>query len=117
MKIMKQILSLLLIGIAMISCNNQVQSPSKIDKFPPIYPDYVGVTVPATIAPLNFSFPDETFDRVDVVVKGKKGNEIHVNGDAVSFSSSEWKSLLESNKGDSASGNRLSETKWKLEAI
>ncbi len=101
MKIMKQILSLLLIGIAMISCNNQVNSPSKIDKFPPIYPDYVGVTVPATIAPLNFSFPDETFDRVDVVVKGKKGNEIHVNGDAVSFSSSEWRSLLESNKGDS----------------
>jgi hypothetical protein len=101
MKMMKQILTLFLVGIAMISCNNQVKSPSKIDKFPPIYPDYVGVTVPATIAPLNFSFPDETFDRVDVVVKGKKGNEIHVNGDAVSFSSSEWKSLLESNKGDS----------------
>ncbi len=87
--------------IVFVSCQENVNSPSKIDKFPPIYPDYVGVTVPATIAPLNFSFPDETFDRVDVVVKGKKGNEIHVNGDAVSFSSSEWKSLLESNKGDS----------------
>jgi len=87
--------------IVFVSCQENVNSPSKIDKFPPIYPDYVGVTVPATIAPLNFSFPDETFDRVDVVIKGKKGNEIHVNSDAVSFSCSEWKSLLESNKGDS----------------
>lgn len=100
MKRIKRIICLLLIIMVGISCNNQVKSPSKIDKYPFIYPDYVGVTIPATIAPLNFTLPEEVFDRIDVVVKGKNGNEIHFSGDDVSFPSSEWKSLLESNTGE-----------------
>lgn len=98
MKTIKRIISLLLIIMTVVSCNNQVKSPSQIDRYPLIYPDYVGVTIPTTIAPLNFTLTDEIFDRIDVVVKGKKGNEIHFNGTDISFSSSEWRNLLESNK-------------------
>lgn len=100
MKKIKYLISLILIGLSIVSCNNQVNSPSLTDKYPPIYPDYVGVTVPATIAPLNFALPNETFDRIDVVVKGKIGDEIHINDNTVSFPASDWKNLLESNKGD-----------------
>jgi hypothetical protein len=36
-------------------CKESVKSPVIVDKSPTLYPDYVGVTVPATIAPLNFT--------------------------------------------------------------
>jgi hypothetical protein len=65
---------------------------------PAIYPDYVDVTVPVGIAPLNFGMKGDC-DRVDVVVKGKKGGEINANGDYADFDIDEWHSLLETNKG------------------
>jgi hypothetical protein len=41
-----------------------------VDKLPAIYPDYIGVMIPADIAPLNFNAVDESVGCMDVVVKG-----------------------------------------------
>ena len=38
---------LLLVGA---SCSSRVENAQKVDQLPPIYPDYVEVTVPAGIA-------------------------------------------------------------------
>ena len=43
--------------------------PEQIEKYPSIYPDYIGVTIPATIAPMNFSYTDTSYERIDVIVK------------------------------------------------
>ena len=63
--------------------------------------DYIRVTVPATIAPMNFSYTDTSYERIDVIVKGHQGKEVHINTKHVNFPEKEWKQLLNSNQGDS----------------
>jgi len=66
-----------------------------------IYPDYVGVTVPASIAPLNFTIKAEKFDLIYVEVTGKIKGSIHVQDkEMIQFSENEWHQLLADNKGE-----------------
>ncbi len=66
---------------------------------PNIYPDYIGVTIPADIAPLNFNITDEAIDGVDVVMRGSKGGELHTTGDYADFDIDDWHELTEQNRG------------------
>ena len=68
------------------------------EELPDIYPDYIGVTVPAGIAPLNFNLPEE-YDRVFVRVTGDKGGEIKVRGRWADFPIRAWHRLTEQNAG------------------
>ena len=71
---------------------------------PQIYPDYVGVTIPVNIAPLNFSMADETALCIDAVITDKHGNNLHSQeGGAVDFNLEDWHALLAQNRGDSLS--------------
>ena len=70
-----------------------------VDKQPTIYPDYIGVTIPVEIAPLNFNMTDEGIDLVDVTVRGSKGGELHAQGDYADFDIGEWHELLWQNRG------------------
>jgi hypothetical protein len=70
-----------------------------VERLPDIYPDYIGVTIPADIAPLNFNFADEDIDCMDVVVKGSKGGKIHANGDWADFDIDDWRELTTQNQG------------------
>lgn len=83
------------------ACRNPVTSPERVDEWPDIYPDYIGVTIPATIAPMNFNCIGGAYERVDVTVTGGKSGEMHVNDKIVSFPQDAWQELLEENKGDS----------------
>lgn len=83
----------------LISCTESVNDATPVDRLPVIFPDYVGVTVPTSIAPMNFAMADETFERMDVVVKGSRGGELHVQGDYADFDIDEWHRLLAQNKG------------------
>lgn len=70
--------------------------------FPDIYPDYVGVTIPAGIAPLNFCMSDEVVLLVDAVVSDSKGHSVHGQGsETTDFDLEEWHALLAQNVGDS----------------
>ena len=80
-------------------CNNVPKSPEMSSKLPCIVPDYAGVTIPDGIAPLNFCI--EGADRLDVIVKGGKDGEMHVNGDYACFDIDEWHSMTSRNRGDS----------------
>ena len=82
-----------------VACTSVVENPTKFDELPKIYPDYIGVTIPAEIAPLNFSCMDADIDCMDVVVKGSKGGELHVQGDEADFDMADWHELTEQNKG------------------
>lgn len=83
------------------ACGNPVTSPERVDEWPDIYPDYIGVTIPATIAPMNFNCIGGAYECVDVTVTGGKSGEMHVNDKIVSFPQDAWQELLEENKGDS----------------
>ena len=69
-----------------------------VDELPDIYPDYIGVTVPAGIAPMNFNVPEE-YGRVFVRVSGSKGGELKAKGRWASFNKRKWHSLTELNAG------------------
>ena len=85
--------------LGLLGCTGSPENPTKTDQLPEIYPDYIGVTIPVDIAPLNFNFVDETIDCMDVVVKGSKGGELHVNGAWADFNIDDWHQLTEQNQG------------------
>lgn len=86
-------------GFLLMSCAERPENPTVIDQLPEIYPDYIGVTIPADIAPLNFNIADEDIECMDVVVRGSNGGELHVNGEWADFNIDDWHRLTEQNKG------------------
>ena len=85
--------------IVLMGCHSVPTNVTQKKKLPDIYPDYVGVTIPVGIAPLNFSMTDDDVETIDVEVKGAKGGSLHANGDYADFDIDEWHQLLEQNKG------------------
>ena len=91
--------AILIVGIICISCTSSPKDIARLGKLPEIYPDYIGVTIPADIAPLNFNLTDDTFDCMDVVAFGSKGGEIHTHGKWADFDMDDWHQLTEQNRG------------------
>lgn len=81
------------------ACSSVPENATKADQLPKIFPDYVGVTVPTQIAPLDFSMAEDGVETIDVVIKGSKAGELHSNGDYADFDIDEWHNLLDQNKG------------------
>ena len=97
---MRKFYYLIVIGCLLLTgCSSKPTDVSIADQLPEIYPDYIGVTIPSDIAPLNFNFADEDIDGVDVVVRGSKGGEISANGDWADFDIDDWQTLTKQNKG------------------
>lgn len=82
----------------MVACSSEVKDAVSVDRQPPIFPDYAGVAIPVGIAPMNFNYAGDA-ECMDVVVKGSRAGEMHVNGDYADFDIDEWHSLVEANKG------------------
>lgn len=97
---MKHFFAIMIVSLLLVSCSNHPVDPVKYNQYPPIIPDYVGVTIPANIAPLNFYINDD-IDAFDAIVTGAKSGMIHTNGTYADFDIKEWHSLLQQNKGDS----------------
>ena len=89
---------ILLIVSFLVSCTETVDNAVSLDKVPMIFPYYVGVPIPATIASMNFGV-EGNVDKVYVVVKGSKGGEMHVQGDYADFDIDDWHELVARNKG------------------
>jgi hypothetical protein len=98
---MKQLLFLTFACLALCGCTSLPKNPVKSDSWPRIVPDYIGVTIPSDMAPLNFYIEDEEVDLVDVVVRGNKGDELHSNGEYADFDIDEWHALTQNNRDDS----------------
>ena len=94
---MKRLILFSLISVVILGCGRTPENVTKADSLPPVFPDYTGVTVPAEIAPLNFSVEDA--ERVDVTVRGADGGELHTNGRYADFNIRDWHRLTEANKG------------------
>ena len=100
---MKKFLLIGLVGlegmIGMVGCRQVPSDAVLLKQRPAIYPDYIGVTIPVGIAPLNFNVTGDDIDRVDVQVTGSKGCSLHANGEFADFDIDEWHQLTEQNKG------------------
>lgn len=70
-----------------------------VDEQPAIWPDYVDVTIPTGIAPLNFVMADDSVTTVDVDIQGTKAGHLHTNGSYADFDIEDWHELLAQNQG------------------
>lgn len=66
-----------------------------------MFPDYIGVTVPPNIAPLNFKILEEG-QRFKVSVKPTNGKELSFNNKdgVIQFPEKVWKKMLQENRGN-----------------
>ncbi len=92
---MKKFLILALTVLSIVSCKG---GTSATEALPEIFPDYIGVTVPAGIAPLNFSLVGD-WDKVFVEVQGIKAGRLTSSGKYASFNIRKWHRLTEMNAG------------------
>jgi len=95
------LLNCIIIGLQ-TACKETVINPELLSVLPEIFPDYTEVTIPATIAPLNFlvkTIPASS--ELHLQVEGGRGGEmeVHTTG-IISFSERKWKQLLSENIGD-----------------
>ena len=89
----------LLLTVLLAACSSRPFDVREVVSQPDIYPDYVGVTIPVGIAPLNFAIVDTEVSVVDVEVNGTQGGKVTAHGDCAEFDLDEWHALLEQNKG------------------
>ena len=84
------------ISLLMVSCSRETVLREEL---PQIFPDYIGVTVPAGIAPLNFCLPEE-YSKVFAKVSDSHGNSITAKGRYAGFNLKQWHKLAEANVGE-----------------
>jgi len=90
--------------LLLTACTETVSDARQESAQPRIYPDYLGVTIPVNIAPLNFNMADEEALLVDAVISDSHGNSLHSQGgESVDFDLDDWHTLLGQNRGDSLS--------------
>ncbi len=94
-------------------CHRGSENQTQEDKYPSIYPDYVNVTVPCNIAPLNFRM-NGNCRKISVMLSGKKSSIRLSSGYKISIPLNKWRRLLNEQKNDSiiVSVVALSDSKW-----
>ena len=101
---MKRILYILLPLLICVACNEKVSDARQETAQPKIYPDYLGVTIPVNMAPLNFCMANETALRIDAVITDRHGHNLNSQGEeSTDFDLADWHTLLGQNRGDSLS--------------
>lgn len=94
-------------------CRQPEEGIISLGNFPSIYPDYINVTVPFNVAPLNFKMKDKC-QHVKVTLSGRKDIIKLQSSYKISIPFRKWKRLLEAQKNDSIVVNisALIEGKW-----
>jgi Tol biopolymer transport system component len=92
--------TLLTVLLLLTACRETVVPSQTRDEWPPIFPDYAGVTIPATIAPLNFRVEGSGHAKTDARIEGSRSGSLHVqSGGALRIPPKAWKQLLADNTG------------------
>jgi len=88
---MKRSVIIILLSV-LASCSGKISVSGTIDGTPDIFPDYIGVTVPSNIAPLNFRLNTEA----EAAVIIRKGDDsITVKGPEITIPENEWKRMTD----------------------
>lgn len=90
---MKKVLYLFLAALAAAACNDySLEETSRLGTGP-IYPDYMDVTVPRNIAPLNFNYTSEVSNARTTF--SCEGESVTIKGNPVRWNERRWHRFLE----------------------
>ena len=99
MKTLSKIFAILVL-LGLLSCDSQPENIKQTDSLPDIYPDYIDVSIPPNIAPLNFLVRDSC----QSVYVCASYNDLKINasssGNQVCFDIDDWKKLVSSAIGN-----------------
>ena len=98
------------------SSNQPPVVSGQIDELPAIYPDYIDVTIPQSIAPLNFAVQTEGKACAVFTTEGYAFTVYASNG-AFSIPDTDWEKLLTAAKGKQVEVSVLTEEKGKWNAF
>lgn len=94
--------------LVLTACSKR-EAKDSVDALPVIFPDYIGVTVPQNICPLNFGV--QGAEHMRVIVKNEKGESLDVSGtDHIEFPLKAWHNLLKSTPLGEQGGGQLEVT-------
>ena len=114
---MKQLLFCIFLLLLEGCSSNQPPAVSgQIDELPAIYPDYIDVTIPQSIAPLNFAVQTEGKACAVFTTEGYAFTVYASNG-AFSIPDTDWEKLLTAAKGKQVEVSVLTEEKGKWNAF
>ncbi|MBK7627957.1 MAG: PD40 domain-containing protein [Bacteroidales bacterium] len=85
------------------SCESDVSKNAEPEnRKPDILPDYIDVTIPPNIAPMNFSVTEKGSSYTVIATAGSGRNQIKINSSdgIIKFPEKAWKKLLEESIGD-----------------
>ena len=94
--------SALLCVLLLASCGGRPTNARQSNQLPKIFPDYIGVTIPAEIAPMDFDCTSP-FDRLWLEVRGSKGGSLQTGGKTIDMDVDEWHALTRQNRGGTLS--------------
>jgi hypothetical protein len=94
------------------SCGNAVNEQI-VDELPPVYPDYINVTIPYNIAPLNFILRNDA-QRIETTLKGRFDSIRITGGKKIQFPENRWRKFLQAEMGNSVTVTIKAKTngKW-----
>lgn len=91
----------LLLALLLASCTPSPENVRDAGTLPDIYPDYVGVTVPENIAPLNFMLRDSCEAICVTASCGDAEIRSHRKGNSAVFNLKDWKRFMSEASGKS----------------
>ena len=113
---MKNYILNIFVILAICSCSiSKPENAEQVNELPPIYPDYIGVTIPVEIAPLDFDYNGGELETMYVLAKGSKNGELEAGGTTIDFNLDDWHELTRQNQGGEISMTVYvkKEGKWK----
>lgn len=94
---MKQI-TLFITALLLVGCTSLADKATETDTTPPIFPDYIGITIPINIAPTNFMI--ENAQAIEVYICHKEMTLKAKGHDEIDIPSDDWQELLRHSAGD-----------------
>jgi len=96
----------------MLSCRKGAEVCEKLERQPSIFPDYTEVTIPSTIAPLNFKSLDSC-ERIEAVFSGLSDNVFKVSGkQSINIPRKLWKRMSLKEDRMAVTVRTLRDGKW-----
>jgi hypothetical protein len=79
--------------MVLLSCAGKKDAKEHKDTYPSIFPDYVGVTIPSNISPLNFGVKDAECIQAEFFVGGKTVG-VYKGKECVDIPLKDWKNMV-----------------------
>lgn len=85
---------------SLTACSPEGEDAATTDSsYPSLFPDYVSVTIPYNIAPLNFCLPEARRTIAEIHVGGKELARLHGKS-GIRFPEKEWRNWLHDHRGE-----------------